>query len=257
MAIANEWNPSTNILFTFDASNGATTLDLSGAGQTASFTIKTGATQGAGTAIFTLAADGSIALGNGRTLTAASAGNATTISAGGATVAGSNLAGGNLTLQSGISTGTGRSFTIISAPTPASASGTSDNTQVTRLIAGSIAVVNAGTNIATIPLAANQAANIIVLWGYTATDGTDTHAFCGQSVIAAVNKAAALTNTVTELSTWQAKAVSAGTVTEAVTVTLASSVLTVKFTPTDSLTPTTQRLDYVMLCLSGQTVTPL
>jgi len=252
MAVVNEWNPATNVLFTFDASSGAVVLDLSGAGQTASFTMKTGATQGSGTNVFAVAADGTMTI-SGRTLTAATPGTNTTISAGGATLAGSNLAGGNLILQAGQSTGQGRSLVRIQVPTPATASGTGDNAIVDRIVCGSIATpTGSATAFLTVTLATLQQWGCVVIWTLNATDGTDVQSFTGISTLTAVNKAGALTATITELAGIQSKTVTgASTLTEAITQTNAGTTFTFKMTPTSSLVTTTLRMDYVIIPMSA------
>lgn len=83
------------------------------------------------------------------------------------------------------------------------------------------------------------------------TDGTDFQGLSGLVTYAAVNKAATLTLTITELATTQAKAVSSGTLTLAWTFVTGTNKGTVKLQPTGSLTETTFNVTYTVFPIKG------
>lgn len=71
------------------------------------------------------------------------------------------------------------------------------------------------------------------------SDGTDYQSLSGMVTYAAANKAGTITAVITEVTGNQAKAVSAGTLTLAWTITAGTNKVTVKLQPTTSLTATT------------------
>jgi hypothetical protein len=84
-----------------------------------------------------------------------------------------------------------------------------------------------------------------------ASDGTDFQSLTGIVTYAAVNKAATLTLTITEVAANQAKAVSSGTLTLAWTFVTGTAKGTVKLTPTGSLTETVYTIVYTVYPLRG------
>lgn len=112
------------------------------------------------------------------------------------------------------------------------------------------------TGLFTLPLATGATIGGAIRYNYLATDGTDYQSLTGFVTYAGVNKAGTFTGQITELTTLQAKAVSAGTITLAWTITWAANVATIKLQPTTSLTATTANVTYVAQPLR-QTITAL
>lgn len=84
-----------------------------------------------------------------------------------------------------------------------------------------------------------------------ASDGTDFQADAGIATYAAVSKAGTITRTVTYVAANEAKAVSAGTITLAFTMTDDTGKTTVKVQPTGSLTETTYTIEYIVTPIRG------
>lgn len=112
-------------------------------------------------------------------------------------------------------------------------------------------VDGAATSLFDVACAAAAMVGGLIFYTVEASDGTDHQALAGIVSYAAVNKAATLTLTITELATTQAKAVSAGTLTLAWTFVTGTNKGTVKLQPTGSLTETTYRLTYTVVPLIG------
>lgn len=84
-----------------------------------------------------------------------------------------------------------------------------------------------------------------------AADGTDFQADAGFASYAAVSKAGTITRTVTYVAANEAKAVSAGTITLAFTMTDDTGKATVKVQPTGSLTETTYTIEIIVTPIRG------
>lgn len=113
------------------------------------------------------------------------------------------------------------------------------------------AITDAGTDLFDVALAANSWCAGVVFYSIVVGDGTDFQALTGTVTYAAVSKAAAQTLTVTNTTAPEAKAVSAGTLTTVWAGTAATGKITVKVTPTGSLTETTYNIVYTVLPLRG------
>lgn len=83
------------------------------------------------------------------------------------------------------------------------------------------------------------------------SDGTDFQTISSFVTYGIVNKAGTFTTTITELSTNQAKAVSAGTLTSTWTITTSGTTATIKYQPASSLTPTTNRINFFISPFNG------
>lgn len=128
--------------------------------------------------------------------------------------------------------------------------------QVQRILIGEKPLTDAAISLLTVSMPAGAMFNAFLIWGIAATDGTDMQAFSGISSISAVNKAGAYTSSVVELAGIQSKSVSAGTLTEAVTITTQTNQITIVMTPAGSLTEPagSYRVLYTLINLSRHAV---
>lgn len=116
------------------------------------------------------------------------------------------------------------------------------------------AIVDASaTTLFTVPIAQSSAIGGIVHFQVYNTDGTDFQCLTGQVAYSSVNKAGTLTSTITNLTTVDAKAVSAGTITLAFTMAEdTADIVSIKVQPTGSLTETTYNITYNVFPLRGE-----
>jgi hypothetical protein len=130
-----------------------------------------------------------------------------------------------------------------------------DASGVNRAIFNSAAktiVDGAATALFSVPVAQGTSVGGMISFLVQASDGTDHQAIAGLATFASVNKAGTLTNTITNLTTTNASAVSAGTLTLAFTMAEdAADVVTIKLQPTGSLTETSYTVTYTMLPAVG------
>lgn len=105
-------------------------------------------------------------------------------------------------------------------------------------------VDGSATALFTVDLPSAESTGGIVFFKVYATDGTDYQVISGLMTFAAVNKAGTITRDETYATANEAKAVSAGTLTLAFTVTDDTNKITVKLQPTGSLTETTYYVDW-------------
>lgn len=170
------------------------------------------------------------------------AGNNATHQAGGAQSGGTNLAGGDIFIGSGITTGTGRSNVRLQTPSGASASGTSDNAVIDRLVlAGNLALTSGvATTIVTPTVGAGQLAGGMIMYSLRVTGGTsDLQNESSMVFYSVVNKAASVTRSTTQSAPCQAS--TAGTLTTSWSVTAAGLV---QVTATTSLSTPLLNLIY-------------
>lgn len=197
-----------------------------------------------------------VVAGSNRHTTSNTAGNTLTVNAGGATSGATDKAGGNLILSPGISTGTARDQINLKGYTWATASGTSDNTQVDRHIVGCTKTLTDNTGIALVncTIANNTVIAGIIRYAVEVFDGTDVQVEEGCVSYHVTNKAGALANNATTKFGNQ-QAATAGTLTVTFTITAANpAVLTVN--ANSSLTPSTgyPRITYNLDQLTQQAV---
>lgn len=125
----------------------------------------------------TLGFGGNVAqtVGMERHTTSNTAGNTLTINAGGATSSATNKDGGTLRLAPGTNTGTGRALVAVSKQTVATASGTSDGTQLDALVVGPFkALADATTTaLANATLASNTSAGVVINYSVQVVDGSN------------------------------------------------------------------------------------
>lgn len=130
---------------------------------------------------------------------------------------------------------------------------TSDSAGVNRWLpnATAKAITDAGTDLFDVALAANSWCAGVVFYSIVNTDGTDFQALTGTVTYAAVSKATVQTLTVTNTTAPEAKAASSGTLTTVWAGTAGTGKITVKVTPTGSLTETTFNVVYTVVPLRG------
>lgn len=191
-----------------------------------------------------------------RHTTSNTAGNTLTVQAGGATSGATDKDGGNLLLAPGASTGTGRTQVNIKGYTAATATGTSDNTQVDREILGGFKPLTNNSAIALVncTLASNTAVGGTMRYTVEVFDGTDLQVESGMVSYNALNKGGAFSgNTVTKFGNQQS--VTAGTLTVTFTISAANPAA-VSVNANSSLTPSTgyPRITYNLDQLSQQAV---
>ena len=132
-----------------------------------------------------------------------------------------------------------------------------DGNEVQRFLIAEKVISDAGVNLFSVALPAGGVFGGFLLWTIHASDGTDHQAFSGITSIACVNKAGVYTTTITELAGVQAKAVSSGTLTEAMTEVDGTNSAIFVFTPTGSLTETTYKVRFTLINNSKHPITLL
>lgn len=167
------------------------------------------------------------------------------IHAGGSASGSTDKGGGSLILESGVTTGTGRSFVKTKTPVIGS-SGTSDNSYVTKEVSGGTVALTNGVNgtLAVFTNTANSMLGGTVFYTVVCSDGTNYQSVSGMATYAMVDKGGVLTKVVTENASNQTTAASSGTLTTAWAISAGKALL---FSATSSLTPTTLRVYYKIL----------
>lgn len=118
-------------------------------------------------------------------------------------------------------------------------------------------LTDAATNLFDVTLNAGEMAGGTVVWTIIASNGTDHQAYSGIVTYAVVNKAGAYTTQITHDAANDSKAVSSGTLTAAWTVLNGTNKVTIRVTPTGSLTETTYQILYSIHSNSPQSITVL
>lgn len=118
-------------------------------------------------------------------------------------------------------------------------------------------LTDAATNLFEVTLNAGEMAGGAIIWTIVATDGTNHQAYTGMTTYAVVNKAGVYTSTITQDAANDAKAVSSGTLTAAWSVLTGTNKVTIRVTPTGSLTETTYRILYSIHSNSPQSISVL
>lgn len=129
---------------------------------------------------------------------------------------------------------------------------------VERLALGLVkTLTDAATNLFEVTLNAGEMAGGAINWTIIASNGTDHQAYSGITTYAVVNKAGAYTSQITHDAANDAKAVSSGTLTAAWSVLNGTNKVTIRVTPTGSLTETTYQIIYSIHSNSPQSITVL
>lgn len=129
---------------------------------------------------------------------------------------------------------------------------------VERIVTGCVqTLTDAATNLFDVTLNAGEMAGGSVHWTIIASNGTDHQSYTGITTYAVVNKAGTYTSQITHNTTNDAKAVSSGTLTAAWAVLNGTNKVTIRVTPTGSLTETTYRIIYTIITNSPQAITVL
>jgi parallel beta-helix repeat protein len=210
---------SSAIIFATAAAGGSGTSDRTPSGQAVLFSRSSGApvfsigqatntTTGlpsTSTNIFAISGQSAGGLVAYRNTTAATAGNNMIIQASGAVSGGTDLAGGTLQLNPGLSTGTGRSLVSIRGLTPATSTGTSDNsTFLDRQVVGAFKALtnNSAINIVNCTLASNTIVGGIIRYTIEVFDGTNLQMETGEYMFQSANKGGVFSgNTMTAIGT--------------------------------------------------------
>lgn len=165
--------------------------------------------------------------------------------------------GGDLILQSGQSTGTGKGVVRVQIPVRGT-TGSTDNAYVDRLIISqSLVLTDAATSLFEVALPTLTMTGGSIDWTILASDGTDMQALSGITNYASVNKGGVYTDTITNNTSNDAKAVSAGTLTCVWSILDGTNKITIRVTPTGSLTETTYRITMRISNNSPQAITLL
>lgn len=191
-----------------------------------------------------------------RHTTANTAGNTLTIQAGGATSAATDKAGGNVIISPGASTGTGRVNARIKGYTVATATGTSDNTQIDRLLIGLFKALtnNTAITVVNVTVASNTVAAGELHYAVEVFNGTDLQVEEGIVSYHVTNKAGTIANNTIVKSSNQQAAIS-GTLTVTWAISAANPAL-LSVNANSSLTPSAgyPRVTYTLHNLTQQAV---
>lgn len=129
---------------------------------------------------------------------------------------------------------------------------------VERLTLGCVkTLTDAATNLFDVTLNSGEMAGGTVVWTIIASDGTDHQAYSGIVTYAVVNKAGAYTTQITHNTGNDSKAVSSGTLTATWSILNGTNKVTIRVTPSGSLTETTYRIIYSVHSNSPQSTTIL
>lgn len=198
-----------------------------------------------------------VTAGMNRHLTANTAGNSLTLQSSGATVGATNKAAGDLLLNTGVGTGTGRVANFaISAPAKGTASGTTDQTSVFRLIGNGSVALSSGvaSTIATSTIAAGQTAGGTIIYSIEASNGTDFINASGQVQYSLVLKSATYTSNTSALTESQAKSDGTDTIVNTWAFAASSGNLQVTSTIVGMTASTYFRITYQIVSNSNQTI---
>lgn len=189
-------------------------------------------------------------IGLNRETTAATAGHDLTIDAGGGKSGGTDLAGGDLILKSGQSTGTAQSYVRIRVPSSGTASGTTENTPVDRVVVvpGKTIVNNTDTDMFKIDISGNTSCGGSFAWETSTVDaGLDYQISSGVVNYAVYNKSGTFGMDIVKMAS-DALASSAGTLTNTFKLAQVGTDLVVRINHTSSLTAASghPRLQYTV-----------
>lgn len=189
-------------------------------------------------------------------------GNSLTVQAGGAAANSTNTSGGSLIFRTGLGTGDAVVNTVIfQACAQGTASGTTDQTLVNRLIINGTKTLSSGvaTNVINIPLAPLQMAGGALDYTVEASDGTDMIAVSGKVYFTAVNKAGVYATNSSVVGT-ESLARSDGTDTLVNTFSFATATNAANFAINSvitGMTATTHRVTYRLTSGAQQSITLL
>jgi hypothetical protein len=152
-------------------------IDAKGSGSLLLHKVSTGNVYLGGTAPHTL--------GMARNTTAATAGQLWTVTGGGATSGSTDKDAGGIVLQTGPSTGTGKGLIRIQGTTTATATGTSDNVQIDKVIYGHQKRLanNTITSVLSMTIANNTSVSVVIEYGVEVKDGANVQANEGGRII--------------------------------------------------------------------------
>lgn len=214
-------------------------------------------TSSSGWAGLLFAGEAAVTCGMNRNLTANTAGSSFTLQSAGATVGATNKAAGDLLLATGVGTGNSRVANFsITAPASGTASGTSDQALVGRLVGNGVVSLSSGVaaTVATLTISAGKMAAGTLIYGIECTNGTDMISVSGEVAFALVLKSTTYTSSTSILGT-EAQAKSDVTDTIVNTWAFAASSGNLQITSTvTGMTPSTFRITYTILSHSQQDI---
>lgn len=200
-------------------------------------------------------------IGMNRETTASTAGHNLTIDTGGAVSGGTDLDGGDLILQSGQSTGTGKSNIILKTSKTSGSTGSSDNIISERLVivGGRGITEDSATALFDIALSAGTTCGGTIFWETSNTDGTELQAYSGITSFAVVNKSGTYTTSLTQNPLNDAVASTSGTIQTTWSITNGSNKVTINVNNNSSFTPASghPRINYQVMNNCYNTLTVL
>lgn len=162
---------------------------------------------------------------------------------------------GNIEVQAQANIGTDAAFGKMLFRTTGNGAATAP---VERLALGCVKnLTDAATNLFDVTLNAGEMAGGAIVWTIIASNGTDHQSYSGIATYAVVNKAGTYTTQITHNTANDSKAVSSGTLTAAWTVLNGTNKVTIRVTPTGSLTETIYQILYSVHSNSPQSITIL
>ena len=199
-----------------------------------------------------------VTAGMNRHSTANTAGNSLTVVSAGATVSATNKAAGDLLLSTGVGTGNSRPANMaMSCPANGTASGTSDQTGVFRVVLNGTATLSSGvaSTLVTLTIAAGQTAGGMIIYTVEASNGTDMISASGEVQYSLVLKSATYTSATSVVGTEaQAKSDVTDTIVNTWAFAASSGNLQITSTITGMTASTYFRVTYMVLSNSNQTL---
>ncbi len=187
-------------------------------------------------------------------------GNNLTINAGGGTSGGTDLDGGDLILQGGQPTGLGQSYVRLRAASSGTATGTTENAPVDRVVVvpGKTITDDTPTDLFSIDVAAGTSCGGTIIWETsTVNAGLQFQIMSGITNYSVFNNAGTMTAALVS-SPNQAASITTGTLENLFIADQSSSTFTIKLSHNSSLTPTSghPRIQYTLLnnCYKNVTI---
>ncbi len=182
-----------------------------------------------------------------RHTTADNDGNSLTLQSGGATSGATDKSGGHLILSPGTSTGTGRSMVHLKGFDVATGTGTSDRTQVNKMIVGATKILTDGSTVdlGSVSTGVNHSSAGQISYAVEVVDGADHQVETGIISYTVINDNSVITTSVSKFGNLQA--VTAGSLTVTFSLTTAEPAV-IQVNADSSLTPSTgyPRIGYTL-----------
>ena len=175
----------------------------------------------------------------GRQTTASTAGSSLTIEGGGATSGGTDLNGGDVIIKAGQPTGLGKSSVRLQAASAGTASGSSENVPVDRLVIPSSKTIteDVATDLFSIDVGSGTSCGGTINWETSITNGTDFQILSGMTTYSIANKSGTFSTAITNNTSNDAKVTTSGTLTTTWDINTSGTTATIRITHNSSLTP--------------------